>query len=132
MEYYLLYAGVTIILFTLMIVFPRTKKKEKEIVSLLQKMEERILDLKREMNKIRGELQERTEKKETFQGYLHQEISQSKPRPIRGNGRGATTNLKFQDVKRMLDKGYDHDKIAKELHLGHREIRLILKMKGWG
>lgn len=124
----LFYAGAAIIIITLMVVFPLARRREKELFSLLQLMEDRLLQLKKEMNQLQGDLNTREGAAGSFQGYLHQELALSSRRPPQNHNGGH----RFQEVKEMVDQGCDREQIAQDLKLGHRELRLILKMKGWG
>lgn len=132
-EYYLLYAGGSLILISLLLILPTSKKKEKEITELFKNMEERLLDLKREIVRLKEDLKEKSEFTGGFKGYLQHEIG-GYPRntsSYRYTGQGEKT-IKYRDIKRLLDEGYDEEIIAQQLQLGHRELHLIMKMKGWG
>lgn len=130
MEYYLFYGGVALILMTLVFLFPSSSKREKEILSLLKLMGDNLQDLKKEIKRLKDQLSEKGEAMEGFKGFLRKEMAVTSREDQRRNGQGETT--KHLEVKRLLDKGYDEDQIVKELNLGFRELRLILKMKGWG
>lgn len=130
MEYYLFYAGGALILITLVLIFPTSRKRERELFSLLKVMEDGLLELKREIRRLKDELKEKKDSIGGFKRYLHQEMASSMGRG-QESGYGEIA-LKYYKIKRLLEEGYDEERIAQELKIGHRELKLILKMKGWG
>lgn len=125
------YTGAALVFVSLIFILPRSRKKKEDFLALLQQMEEGLLELKQELNRVKREIKERQRGANSFQSYLQQEMAFSSRRVNRGDY-GENRTLKFQEVKAMVDAGYDREQIAQDLQLGHRELRLILKMKGWG
>ncbi len=129
MTYLLFFAGVslTIISIILILFHPHSQQEEdQEQLQLLRRLEERIEDLnERERMPV-----------------VTESTSGSK-----GNGSSPSFNQHFEynlnngnqerqrqliKIRGMLDDGHDRTEIAERLNLGHRELRLILKMNGWG